>query len=64
MDFNCYGESLDSTPDFLFLKKMWEEDQMLKEINKFVTPKSKNRFQSLKQIKLEKIKDESRKQTS
>jgi hypothetical protein len=64
MDFNCYGESLDSTPDFLFLKKMWEEDQMLKEINKFVTPKSENRFQSLKQIKLEKIKDESRKQTS
>jgi hypothetical protein len=64
MDFNCYGESLDSTPDFLFLKKMWEEDQMLKEINKFVTPKLENRFQSLKQIKLEKIKDESRKQTS
>jgi hypothetical protein len=64
MDFNCYGESLDSTPDFLFLKKMWEEDQMLKEMNKFVTPKSENRFQSLKQIKLEKIKDESRKQTS
>lgn len=64
MDFNCYGESLDSTPDFLFLKKMWEEDQMLKEINKFVTPKSENRFQSLKQIKLERIEDESRKQTS
>jgi hypothetical protein len=64
MDFNCYGESLDSTPDFLFLKKMWEEDQMLEEINKFVTPKSENRFQSLKQIKLEKIEHESRKQTS
>lgn len=25
MEFNCYGESLDSTPDFLFMKKHYEE---------------------------------------
>jgi hypothetical protein len=26
MEFNNYGESLDSTPDFLFLKKIYLED--------------------------------------
>jgi hypothetical protein len=29
MDIEHYGESLESHPDFLFMKKMWIEDQIL-----------------------------------
>jgi hypothetical protein len=28
MDIEHYGESLESHPDFLFMKKMWIEDQI------------------------------------
>lgn len=44
IDFNCYGESLDSTPDFLSLKKHYEENLLIEELNnselcsKFDTP--------------------------
>jgi len=33
LDFNCYGESLDSTPDFFAIKKYYEEQQELEELN-------------------------------
>jgi len=29
MEIEHYGESLESHPDFLFMKKMWIEDQIL-----------------------------------
>lgn len=44
IDFNCYGESLDSTPDFLSSKRYYEENLLLEELNnselcsKFDTP--------------------------
>jgi hypothetical protein len=33
IEFENYGESLDSTPDFLFMKKHYEESFLLSEIN-------------------------------
>ena len=33
IDFNCYGESLDSTPDFFSLKRAYEENLLIDELN-------------------------------
>lgn len=34
IDFNCYGESLDSTPGFFLMKKQYEEElELLEYIN-------------------------------
>ena len=45
IEFNNYGESLDSTPGFLFLKKLWLEDlenlkdlEEIEEESTFVSP--------------------------
>ena len=42
MDIEHYGESLESHPDFFFMKKMWEEDlenlQNVQENTIFVDP--------------------------
>lgn len=34
LEIEHYGESLDSTPGFLFLKKTYKEDLILEELNK------------------------------
>ena len=32
LDFNCYGESLDSTPDFFHMKRQYEEDMLMNSV--------------------------------
>ncbi len=52
MEFECYGESLSTHPDYLQMKKTYEEDLLLISLNeeleisqqtaKFVSPVSEN----------------------
>lgn len=50
VEFEHYGESLDSTPGFFLLKKHWQEDQLSKELSNFVDtpfPTLKDRLKEL-----------------
>jgi hypothetical protein len=51
MDIEHYGDSLESTPDYLFMKKMWMEDlEKVEESLIFVDPPKFNKKKLFKGI--------------
>lgn len=60
-EYENYGESLESTPGFLFMKKMWLEDQIDLEKNEessiFVDPSNFNTRELFKKVNVTLIKE-------